>query len=292
MTTPPKHPRAQPIDRRTFIAGTVAAGVLVACGDDGSDDGTSGLAPDTYILVQRFPPGTHVPGDVRLPFSLSADAAFVTDGPESLGAQVFDADGNEFGARFEAVRRVVAPADYYAWRTSIDTPGFYTLRVDGGPATGASFQVVDPGDIDIPGPGDRLPGFDTPTVEDPQGVDPVCTRDPACPFHTITLSDALALDRPVAYLVGTPAFCLTGTCTPALEAMIEVESEFRDQFAFVHAEVYSDPAGTVLAPAFTSLSLDFEPTLFIADAAGVIIERLDGLWDITELRERLTAAVA
>jgi hypothetical protein len=37
--------------------------------------------------------------------------------------------------------------------------------------------------------------------------------------------------------------------------------------------------------------LAFEPAVFITDADGVVIERLDGLWDTTELRERLSASL-
>ena len=41
-----------------------------------------------------------------------------------------------------------------------------------------------------------------------------------------------------------------------------------------------------------ALGIDFEPALFITDADGVVVGRLDGLWDATELRERLDAATA
>lgn len=310
----PRRLDANRIDRRTFLLGAAATGALAACSSGGDDfatlnaagsassepgnrvvaeefrDDSADLAPDMLTIIQRYPQDVQVPGEVRLPFSLAGDdAQFVTDGPLSLGAQVVDLDGNAIGPRLEAVRRDVTPAPYYAFRAQIDEPGFYGIMVDGGPETGANFQVFEPAQVGIPLPGQPLPGFDTPTVGEPGTVDPICTRDPACPFHSVTLAEALASDKAVAYLVGTPALCVTGSCTPALEALVEVESEFADDFVFVHAEVWTDSTATVLAPAVESLEMNFEPALFITARDGVIVERLDGLWDVTELRERLRA---
>ncbi len=107
----------------------------------------------------------------------------------------------------------------------------------------------------------------------------------------MTLTEALASGKAVAYFVGTPAFCQTGSCTPALETMVGVESEYADDYVFVHAEVWTDLTATEVAPAVDALGIAFEPTLFIIDENGVVVERLDGLWDATELREQLDAAL-
>jgi hypothetical protein len=303
--------------RRTFIAGTTAVGLLAACGGD-SDDGSEFDDSDTddsrtddsqndgsgggdsagsssgtdgeYSLIQRYPSNMPVlvPGEVRLPFSLNKDAEFVIDGPETLGAQIVDIDGEPIGDRISAVRRDVTPAPYYAFTPQIDAPGIYGIVIDGGPSTGANFQVVEADQVSIPVPGETLAGFDTPTIEEPAGVDPICTREPNCEFHSLTLAEALTTGSPVAYFVGTPAFCATGSCTPALEALIEVQPDFSD-VVFVHAEVYTDLTATDLTPAVQELSLLFEPTVFLIDADGVIVDRIDGLWDTTELRERFQA---
>ncbi len=294
--------------RRTFLVGTAAAGVLAACGDDDSpssgDDvntsagdvvgtSTADLEDNTYAVVQRYAASEplFVPGEVRLPFSLNKNAEFVIDGPEVLGAQIVDIDGAPLGDRISAVRRDVAPAPYYAFTPRIDEPGIYGIVIDGGPPTGANFQVVEPSEVPIPIPGAALPAFDTPTVEEPAGVDPICTREPNCAFHSVTLTEALSTGKPVAYFVGTPAFCATGSCTPALEALIEVQPEFSD-VVFVHAEVYTDLTGTTLTPAVEALALPFEPLVFLVGGDGVIVDRVDILWDATELRERLEALTA
>jgi hypothetical protein len=273
------------LDRRTFLLGAAAAGVAAACG------GGSGDPEVTYSVVQRYPSDVFVPGEIRLPFSLANAAEFITDGPDELGAQVVDLDGEPIGERITAVRRDITPSPYYAFRTTVDTPGVYGIKIDGGPEVGANFQVMERDQVTIPRPGDVLEGFDTPTVDEPAGVDPICTREPPCPFHSMTLTDALASGKAVAYFVGTPAFCQTGSCTPALETMVGVESEYADDYVFVHAEVWNDLSATEVAPAIDALGIAFEPALFITDADGVVVERLDGLWDATELRERLDAAL-
>ncbi len=282
----------------------MALGVLAACGgDDSSGDGESGDGGDgesgdggaeipaagTYTLVQRFPQGLQVPGTQRLPISLSTGAAeLVSDGPAELGAQVIDDSGNPVGERLTAVRRDTAPAPYYDFHPAIEAAGFYSLVVDGGPEDGAAFQVAIPAEVPVPIPGTTLPGFETPTVDDARGVDPICTREPdPCPFHAMTLDEALADGKPVAYYVGTPAFCSTGSCGPALESLIEVQDEFGDAFNFVHAEVYRDLTATEAAPAVGAVGMYYEPALFITDADGVVVERLDAVWDTSELVEVL-----
>lgn len=271
------------VDRRTFLSGVAATGLLVACGSD----------PEPFSLIQRFPQDVSIPGEIRLPFSL-ADSRFelMSDGPGELRARVTDLGGTPLGEPLLAVRRDVTPAPYYAFRTRIDTPGFYTLLVEGAQEDGANFQVMDPSEVSLPGPGDVLPGFATPTPADPRGVDPICTRQPNCDFHAMTLDDALSSGLRVAYFVGTPAHCATGSCTPALEALIEVAPDYEDRYAVVHAEVFDDTTATTLAPAVDDLGIAFEPALFLTDAAGVVTERLDGLWDTSELRERLDANAA
>jgi hypothetical protein len=300
MSAPARSPRGVRISRRGFLIGAAATGVLAACG---SDDGSSSAdtleeivdppdEPGTWTLVQRFPQNVQEPGLLRLPISLgTATGALVQDGPDLLGAFVTDVDGNRLGEPVDARRRDVAPGPYYDFRVEITEPGFYYLVVDGGPADGAAFQVMEPGTVPVPGRGQPLPPFDTPTVDDSRGVEILCTREPEpCPYHDRTLTEALASGLGVVYLVGTPAFCSTGTCAPALESIIELQPDYADRYVFVHAEVYTDDTATTPAPAVDALGLTYEPVLFVTDAAGTVVERLDAVWDSTELAEVLDGA--
>ena len=125
------------------------------------------------------------------------------------------------------------------------------------------------------------------------GVEPYCTLSPEpCPFHEVTLTEALASGKPVVYVVGTPAHCQTGTCAPGLQFAIAEQQRVGDAAVFVHADVYADDAATTVAPAVVALHVDYEPIVYLCDAKGVLVDRLDAVWDASELRDRIDALLA
>jgi hypothetical protein len=297
------------LTRRTFLlaAGAGAGLALSGCGSGpssnetqgtgaaGSDDGTAGTAvddggttpPGVYDLVRRFPITTLVPGRVRLPMSLGRDGVPLVDGPDELRGRIVDEGGTVVVDELVATKRSEGmPNAYWAFVADLPDAGIYTLLVDGAAPQGAAFQLNDPSTVAIPLVGQPLPPVDTPTVADGRGVDPICTRVPPCPLHDVTLAEALASGTPVAYLIGTPAYCSTGVCGPILDLLLELRDEFGD-IAFVHADVYADDTLKTIAPAVTAYALDFEPVLFVADATGTLVARLDAVFDQSEMREAL-----
>ena len=295
------------ISRRTFITGslgvigatsTVGVGSLLAgcSGESTATTSESVAALGDLQLVQRFPQ-VLVPGNVRLPISLANQAGLLTTDsgfelPNTLLAQLINADTQEVVAESLSADRhdTGLTIPYWPFRVDIDKPGIYTLIVDGGPAEGAAIQVLNATAVLIPLVGSQLPGFDTPTVDDHRGVEPVCTRTPEpCLFHNITLNEALALKKPIAYLVGTPAHCSTGTCSPALEALITVRKSIGDAMTFLHAEIYTDDKATTVAPAVVALKMEYEPAIYITDASGKIIERFDAVFDADEISSAIAA---
>lgn len=295
------------ISRRTFITGslgvigatsTVGVGSLLAgcSGESTATTSESVAALGDLQLVQRFPQ-VLVPGNVRLPISLANQAGLLTtDGgfelPNTLSAQLINADTQEVVAESLSADRhdTGLTIPYWPFRVDIDKPGIYTLIVDGGPAEGAAIQVLNATEVLIPLVGSQLPGFDTPTVDDHRGVEPVCTRTPEpCEFHNITLNEALALQKPIAYLVGTPAHCQTGTCAPALESLINVKKSIGDAMTFLHTEIYTDNKATTVAPAVVALKMEYEPAIYITDASGKILERFDAVFDAEEISSTITA---
>jgi hypothetical protein len=273
---------------------TLAFGsVLAACGRRG----TSAGLPDDVQIVQRFPQNLVV-GKVRIPVSLASKGGLLTvDGgvatPSELSARIVRIDGGGDDVVLEDLRAPKHDAGmatpYWPFRATITEPGFYRLVLDGGPEDGAAFQVFARGEVAVPGIGDPLPPFDTPTFADAREVSPICTRQPdPCPMHEVTLREALALGKPVAFLVGTPAHCATGTCAPALEAMISARESARGSTTFIHAEVYADQDATRIAPAVNAMSMNFEPALFITDSGGVVVERLDAVFDAVEVQSLIS----
>jgi hypothetical protein len=266
--------------------------VLTACGGSSSSESAiDGPIRESMTLVQRWVPDQLGPGKQRLPISLADDAGLLTRGPAQLTGRVQHfLDDSVIADGLVATRRSLGEgsAPFWVFEVDIETPDIYLLVVDGGPADGATLQVRDATNLVVPRPDASLPGFDTPTFDDHRGVEPLCSRTPEpCPFHDVTLNEALAAGQRVVYVIGTPAHCQTGVCAPILEGLIPLGDEFADT-VFVHADVYADQAGTAVAPAVEALSLTFEPVLFIADATGTITHRFEGVWHPDEIREALS----
>ena len=274
-----------------MVAG--GAVLLAACGSDG---GASTSLPKDLSLVQRFPGTVLVPGELRLPISLATQKGVLTDSdaklPNTLAGRLVNSDtGEVVAATLSAQKHSEGmPQPYWPFIVTVAEPGIYSLIVDGGPDTGAAVQVVERSSVAIPLVGDALPPFDTPTTRDARGVNPICTRaDGVCPFHDLTLTEALASGKNVVYLIGTPAYCQTGTCAPALGALIELSKSTGDDVVFVHADVYSDDKAETVAPAVKAYNLTFEPALFITDSTGTLRQRLDAIFDVDEVRNTLSA---
>lgn len=186
---------------------------------------------------------------------------------------------------------------YYAFTVIFPEPGIYDIEIDlDGRIGRLPVQAFDQAEVSVLGPGDRFPAIVSPTFDDPSGVDPVCTLAPEpCAFHVETAAAVLESGRPMAYLVATPAFCRTQYCGPVLQVLIELAPEF-PAVTMVHQEVYSnarevngniDSPDIKTAPQLVQLNLSFEPSLFTVNRNGLIVQRVDNVFDNTELRDVL-----
>lgn len=294
---------------RATVLGLGSAGVasaLAACGGGESTESEPADGPtlpvvtgdpsavDGYGLAQRFPNSAlFVPGPQRLPVSLVIDGTLSNDGPDTLEGFILDLDDNPVTDVVATKRSEGIEVAYYEIRVELEAAKVYTLRLAGDDGYGATFEIFEPGDVPTPLTGSPMPALETPTVDDSKGVEVVCSRTPEpCPFHSITLAEALDLGRPVAFMVGTPAHCQTGTCAPGLELLVAESERLGDALTCVHADIYRDAAGTEVAPAIESLGIDYEPIIYLADASGTIVDRLDAIWDAGELRSRLDQLLA
>ena len=286
--------------RRRFLALSVSlglGGLVAACG--GSSSGSSAIdgVSGTLQVVKRFPTTGLVPGSIRLPISLAdTTGVLATDGkvklPQILTGKVIDAaTGDVVIASVSADKHDVNMATpYWPFIVDVQKVGVYLLILDAAPKSEMSFQVEERKNVLSPLVGDPLPPFDTPTVDNKRGVDPICTRaEGVCPFHDITLTEALKSGKPVVYMIGTPAYCKTGTCAPGLDALIELSKKVGDAAVFVHADIYVDKTATTVAPAVRAYKLTYEPLLYITDEKGVLVNRLDAVFDVTEMSSALAA---
>jgi hypothetical protein len=294
-----------PLDRRAFLTGSAAvagAALLTGCGGGGSatstfeDSETDSIGEFQGILYQAS--GTLVSGlDQRIVVGLrnSSDGSAVSDGPNQITAGLSDIDGNDLGITLTADRRAEGiNKPYWPFSTKFTAPGNYQLTMDD-LLTSVSFTVVDQAKVSIPNIGQPMPKLVTPTTAEPLDVDPICTKEPFCPLHDVTLEAALGEGTPVAFLLGTPAYCQTGVCGPILDLLLEQQQRLGTKVRFLHNEVYAKPYAddkTPLTPAVGQLGLNFEPVIWLIGADGIIRQRLDVIVDKAELANALDLLVA
>lgn len=191
-----------------------------------------------------------------------------------------------------------APQGVTAVVASFDRPGVWYLvaeaDVEGKRRVGwAAYQPTAKASSKVPYPGQAALPSETPTVDDKRGVDPICTREPPCDLHQVTLASALRSGMPVLFQVGTPKFCRSRTCGPNLDELIVVREELGTKAAFVHSEVFvNDKLETVsrfeTTPTFRQWGLETEPWLFVVDRKGTVVSRYEGALTASQIREALT----
>ncbi len=292
---------ANRIPRRSFVAGGVALATLTACGSS-SDSSTDAGALQPSRLGVRFPDGFRAPtvavagaGPQRFPFVVIADDGFpmITSAPDSIDIEL-EFEGEALTTETVAVRGVGQFTPYYPLVFTPPAPGRYLAKTDFSDLD-IEFIVEERANVGLFQVGDELPPFDTPTFDDARGVDPVCTRAEPCPFHELTLTEALANGKPTALLISTPEFCQTDVCGPSVEFLIEA-AEGRNDLNVVHAEVFADPRNPepvpfpALAPLLEAWAFEFEPALFVTDALGTIVATRHFAIDRDEFDEAINAA--
>lgn len=297
-----------PTRRQLILAAASAMGgatLLAACNSDkgAKSTATDNTAPSDgtvldkgFFLVQRFPSQPlFIPGEEsRLPVSIPRGdtGALRNDGPAEINGWIEDFNAVKITDFVAKRRNDGIAAAYWEVRATLPEAIIYSVRFEGDDGLGAKFEVWDTEYVKSPIMGSKLAGFDTPTKDDHRGVEPYCSRTEPCPFHDLTLTEALATGKPVLYMVGTPAHCTTGTCGPGLEFLIEEHERIGDQLVIVHADVYADDEATEVAPAVLALGIEYEPIIYFCAPDNTIVDRLDGVWDRSELRDRIDLLLA
>lgn len=307
---------SETFDRRQFLRtslyglGAIGTGlILSACS---SNDGPQ-TAPTLVALYN--PARVIVAGrPQRIPFGLVDQGQPVTDEGESLEVEI-QLDGDVID-RVTVEGRIVShdhpdggegePGHehsdilrYFALRTTLPEVGVYDFvtTIDGQQVS-LPVQAFDPEEAQVVLAGEPLPPVITPTVDDDMGVRPLCTLFPEpCSFHDRTAADVLAAGEPLALLIATPALCATSYCGPVLDVLIRTADEF-PTIVPIHVEVYENAEEVgfnLLDPDITPVStlgelgLDFEPSLFLVDRDGIVVDRIDNVFDDLELREGLAS---
>lgn len=289
--------------RRSFLhAATIASAALVAtaCGQRGGSDGPPPAGAEQTLAVQTASIEILTGPGRWLAFGLIGIDGTPLDGDREV--EVFlrsvptspDEPGALLAGPLPATFSPPADTGQGVWylQTTLEDPGFAEIVVVSGEDVGASaVQVVDPSDSQVTAAADgrpMVPGAPavpapTPTTSDDLGVFAVCTQDPPCGMHEVSLDEAVGSGRPVVVLFATPQFCQTAVCGPSVATLdaIRQDGAWGDTI-FIHSEIFAEEpdgaqvAGTPLTTAVAAWGLPSEPWLFTVAADGVIAGRLDG----------------
>ena len=284
------------LDRRRFLMAAAGLAVAAACGRGGDDSpevrvtqpggGGDGQRPLNLVVASYV----HVAGiDERVTVAFLNEEGTgplrptspvkLTIGGQEVASELHD-DGIEL--------------PYLLMRHRFAQPGFATVQASYEDRVAeAALQVLDPAATMVPFPGKPMIPTPTPTVADPRGVKPVCTRQPACPLHDVSLDAALGERRPLAVLFATPALCQSQLCGPVLENLLAHRDAFAGRVRFLHVEIFKAlERNAPTTDAVRAYHLEQEPFLFLAGADGVVRERLDNAYDRVEARQALERLVA
>lgn len=167
----------------------------------------------------------------------------------------------------------------YVFEADLEQAGIHDLVVataDGAHAGLAAFPVLQEGGGTGVVAGQPAPAVDTPTVDDPKGLQELCTREPDCSMHDVSLADALEEGRPVVLSLATPKYCTSATCGPVVDIIEEAKASIgRDDIAWIHVEVFSD-AGNTPTDTVIEFGIGAEPWTYLIGSDGVVVERLGG----------------
>lgn len=279
---------AMSLTRRDLLAAGAGTAALAACG--------GGTKEPRYELFAPFPPRQPAGKSVRLPIGLTdPDGAFVRAIPSGLAVRVISPERKQTASATLDRHIDGLPRGYYPLETTFPSTGTWTIeaQLPGGPQR-LSVDVRDAHEFAaVPDTGVPMPRVPSPTTDDHRGVEPICTRDPVCPFHAQSLDQVVGDGRPVALLVSSPGHCKAAICGPVLDVIVNGRDRWVPKgVQVIHAEVYTDNSEKQPAPVVNALGLEYEPALFLVKSDGVVARRLDYIFDIDEVEAAMQTIVS
>jgi hypothetical protein len=303
-------------DRRGFLrlaAGASMAGVLAAC--------TKSSASSPSTPVGTGPPPS--PGTLdAIATGLQQVSAVAPTSPVNTGPQIFsyaliDAQGHDIAGASVHLYAALAPDQHALGPFEGTWHAFdgYGETGDRSPKSAlyhgvyvSTFELPDPGNwvllptatvggVEVGGTttlpvtrqkieaplGSKAISFPSPVATTPSKVAEICTREPPCPLHSISIADALRSGKPTVVNFGTPLLCQVQLCGPVLDETMVVAKAFGDRANFIHIEEFLPgkdltPPTTqslqTISPTFKAWGFRDEPWVIAIDRHGVIRGRL------------------
>jgi hypothetical protein len=144
----------------------------------------------------------------------------------------------------------------------------------------------------VPKVGQRAPVIHTPTAASVGGdLAKIDTRVPPDQMHAVDFANVVG-KKPVALVFATPALCQSRVCGPVVDIAQQVADKYGDQADFIHMEVYNDnDANKGIRPQLRAYGLPTEPWTFLIDRNGIVRDRIEGAYGVSELEEAMAKIV-
>ncbi len=142
--------------------------------------------------------------------------------------------------------------------------------------------------------GDPAPNIETPTAASiSSDLTKLTSSDKPNPaFYKTSLASAVKNGKPTVLVLATPAFCQTRFCGPVYDVVSALQQKYGDTFNWIHVEVYTglpNPASNnwQITPVMRAFGLNTEPWVYLIDAKGIIVYRVEGFVTREELEPKL-----
>ena len=128
----------------------------------------------------------------------------------------------------------------------------------------------------------------SPVATSPREIAKICTREPVCPMHYISLDQALRSGRPTVVSFSTPLLCTSRMCGPVLDEHLVVFGKLGKARAnFIHVEIYPQRDTNKPAPLYVDWGFTAEPDSVVIDRGGIIRSRREGALAASEIETAL-----
>ncbi len=261
------------------------------------------LAPSTSVMEtgpNRY--GFAIFDTARKQISGAPVAIYVSrkDGSGLKGPYVARSESLKVKPQFQSLTSSQDPdsaQSVYVAEVPVAKKGSYlaaaVVRLDGRNVVTSPFEFKTGASGTPPRPGEQAPKVHTPTLSDVAGdAARISTREPAAKsLLKDDFFDAYG-KRPVALLFATPALCQSRVCAPVVDALAQAQAEDPSgPTAYIANEIYEEnrvDRGLRSQPA--AFRLPTEPWLFVIDANGKVVERIEGAFSVAELKRAVARA--
>jgi len=144
----------------------------------------------------------------------------------------------------------------------------------------------------IPRAGDKAPMIHTPTAADVGGdLAKIDTRIPPDQMHQVDFADAVGR-KPIVLVFATPALCQSRVCGPVVDVAQQVDDAYGDEADFIHMEIWKDNEIAKGARSqVQAYHLETEPWTFLIDRNGIVRDRIEGAFGVSELEEAMRTII-